>query len=368
MNYLLDLAGVVLVGAVLWDAFETIVLPRPVRRRFRVSRLLWRLTWQPWSAIAGHMKNKVRREAFLSYYGPLSLIFLLSTWALVLIGGFALLLYGDAIDLIGPDGAVSLGDVFYMSGTNFLTLGIGDVVPHAPFARFLTVLEAGVGFGFLAAVIGYLPVLYQAFSRREVEISLLDERAGSPPSAVELLRRHSDGDPNQLVNDILRSWERWSAELLESHLSYPLLGYFRSQHDNQSWLAALTTILDTCAIVLAGIENVTDRNARLTFAMARHAVVDLSQVFDTPPDYKTQRLSKDDHYVIRRRLLDAGFDIREGPEVAERFAELRSLYEPFVVSLSRHLLCPLPEWVPAAERSDNWQTFAKEHTDALHIV
>jgi hypothetical protein len=310
-----------------------------------------------------------RRQTFFSVFGPLSILTLFSIWVAGLIAGFAILGWSLDVALTSPEGrSPTLFTYFYLSGVTFFTLGFGDVTPLETGGRLISAIEAGIGFGFLALIISYLPVLYQAFSRRELMISLMDARMGSPPSAGKFLSRMAQSGQWQAIDPFLAELERWSAELLESHLSYPLLGYFRSQHDNQSWLAALTTILDTCAIVLAGIENVTDRTARLTFAMARHAIVDLSQVFDTPPDYSNQRLSKDDHYAIRRRLLDAGYEIREGPEVVERFAELRSLYEPFVISLSRHLLCPLPEWVPTTEHSDNWQTFAKEHTDALHIM
>ena len=113
--------------------------------------------------------------------------------------------------------------------------------------RFLVAIESGMGFAFLALVIAYLPALNQSFSRREVSISLLDARAGSPPTASEMFRRHGHDHGMEALRQLLHEWERWSAELLEGHLSYPVLAYFRSQHDNQSWLAALTAILDTCA-------------------------------------------------------------------------------------------------------------------------
>src|SRR5207253_6422420 len=134
---------------------------------------------------------------------------------------------------------------------------------------------------------GYFPVIYQAFSRREMAISLLDARAGSPPTAGELLWRYRWDKSGDALAELLREWERWAADVLESHLSYPSLAYFRSQHDNQSWLGALTTILDLCALILSGIETEAGPfptgQARLTFAIARHAAVDLSQIFETEP-------------------------------------------------------------------------------------
>src|SRR5207253_2684879 len=131
------------------------------------------------------------RVTCLSFYRPLSLVLRLSVWAAGLIVGFAIMHWalGSAINVV--DRSANFGTDLYLSGTTFFTLGLGDVIPRTPFSRALTVIEAGMGFGFLALVIGYLPVLYQSFSRREVNITLLDARAGSPPTAAELLRRHN---------------------------------------------------------------------------------------------------------------------------------------------------------------------------------
>src|SRR5438094_6822061 len=178
-----------------------------------------------------------------------------------------------------PDFATDL----YMSGTTFFTLGLGDVSPGTPVARLVTVVEAGTGFGFLAIVISYLPVLYGAFSQREANISLLDARAGSPPSAGELLRRQGERQNAEALVQYLRDWETWSAQLMESHLSYPVLCYFRSQHNNQSWLAALTAVLYACALLIAYAQGALKSQAELTFAISRHAVVDLAQVMHIPP-------------------------------------------------------------------------------------
>src|SRR5712664_313072 len=173
-------------------------------------------------------------------------------WAASLIIGFGMLHWASGSSLVVQGAGATFWDDLYMSGTTFFTLGLGDVVPRRSLARGLTVVEGGVGFGFLAAVVGYLPVLYQAFSRREVSITLLDARAGSPPSAGELLHRHA-GDLD-VLDTLLRDWEHWAAEVLESHLSYPVLSFFRSQHDNQSWLGALTTILDASALFMTALE------------------------------------------------------------------------------------------------------------------
>ncbi len=352
----------VLILAILRDAFETTVLPRRVARRYRLTNWVYRLTWTPWSAVGRRLHHNGRRETFLSFYGPLALFFLLFIWATGLIIGFALLQWAFGSALATPNGhAPSFGLDLYMSGTTFFTLGLGDVIPLSMPARILTVVEAGIGFGTLAVVIGYLPVLYQAFSRREVNISLLDARAGSPPSAVELIRRHMrDYGSDELVK-LLGAWEQWAAELMESHLSYPSLGYFRSQHENQSWLAALTTILDASALVKVGIEGVSPKAAQLAFAMARHAAVDLSQIANTPPSkHCHERLSSEDFAKLAQALAEVGAPLREGPAAEKHLREMRALYEPYVHALSHRLLMPLPPWLPAEDEVDAWRTSAWE--------
>ena len=360
MRWITGAAGAVLLAVVLWDAFETIILPRRVSGRIRVTKLFYRYTWAPWRATARLLTGR-RRESFLSFYGPLSLIALLALWAAGSVFSFGLLQWaaGSAMTVVGGGGGgTGFWSDLYMSGTTFFTLGLGDVVPRSVFAKTLTVVEAGTGFAFLAAVIGYFPVIYQAFSRREVAISLLDARAGSPPSAAELLWRHRADAHAAALAELLKEWERWAADVLESHLSYPPLGYFRSQHYNESWVAALTTILDASALVIVGLEGWCVRQAELTFAMARHAVVDLAQVYSTPPRRPEERLATAQLARLRERLAGGGLALKARSDFEERLTELRRMYEPYVEALSGHLALPLPPWVRERDRPDNWQTSA----------
>jgi hypothetical protein len=347
------IAGIVVILAVLLDAFETVVLPRRVRRQFRITVWFYRNTWIPWRKITSLIKSPGRRENFLGYFGPLSLLFLLALWACGLIFGFALLQYGAGEHVTLGNEPVTFGRVIYFSGSTFFTLGYGDIIPTSTLARVLAVLEAGMGFGFLGTVIGYLPTIYSSFSRREIEISLLDARAGSPPTAGELLIRF--GKCPQL-EDIFSDWERWAAELLESHISYPPLSFFRSQHNNQSWLGALTMILDASALVVAGVDGIRDEQAKLTFAVARHAMVDLAQLVNArydplgPDRLDTEQLSK-----LEQALQDHGLRFREAAKSQETLAHLRSLYEPYAVAMARNLYITLPPWVHPEKRKDNWE-------------
>jgi hypothetical protein len=354
LNSLIAAAGALWVVVIMWDAFEALVLPRRVTRRLRPTRMFYRLTWRAWSAVARRMRPGGRRETYLSFFGPLSLLVLVGAWAVGLVAAFAVLQIGLRADLNVPGGGAFV-DHLYLSGETFFTLGLGDVTPVSRTGRALVVIEAGIGFAFLALVIGYLPVLYQSFARREVSITLLDARAGSPPSAEELLR--GSGGDHEALTALLREWERWSAEVLESQLSYPVLAFYRSQHDNQSWLAALTTVLDASTLVIVGIEGVDARQARLTFAMARHAVVDLAQVIGRPPSESVpDRLPSSDLARLRAGLAATGVIAETGAGADDKLATMRQMYEPFVIALSDYLLMPLPAWRAGTADHENWRS------------
>ncbi len=359
MSLLAAILGIALILIVLGDAFETILLSRRVTRRVRLARLFYKYTWRPWSALVRSIFSRKRQETYLGFYAPLSLLLLLILWATGLIIGFGLLHWASGSTIKTPDGTSGLSTYLYLSGTTFFTLGLGDVIPATSLGRGLIAFESGMGFGFLALVIGYLPVLNQSFSRREITISLLDARAGSPPTATEMLRRHSHDRGMEDLRQLLHEWERWSAELLENHLSYPVLGYFRSHHDNQSWLGALTAILDASAFAIVSLEGPCERQAQLTFAITRHTIVDLAQVFNCPPHKpKHDRLPSVDLVRIRTTLTEAGLKLREGTGVDQKLSELRRMYEPYVYSLSNYLHITIPPWILKSGRIDNWQTSA----------
>ena len=350
------IAGAAIVAIALWEAFEGVVLPRRATRRFRFTRLFFRCTWPPWRAIAQRMNRSKMRETFLSFYGPLSLLFLFIFWGSGVILGFSLIYYG--VSRANPPGLNYLTSL-YLSGSTFFTLGLGDVVPHAWVERWLVVTQSGLGFGFFALVFSYLPVIYQAFSRREVSIVLLDARAGSPPTAAELLRRHAGQDAWKELQQVLHDWELVSAQTLESHVSYPAVAYFRSQHDNESWVAAIAAILDTTALLIATTDSECVRQARLTFAMCRHTVVDLAQIFNAVPQPLTRdRLPPAELQRLRATLAEAGFHLRDTEASNEKLTKLRGMYEPYLESLGRFLLMDVPPWILAKEIMDNWYTTA----------
>jgi voltage-gated potassium channel Kch len=362
MRLIAILSGVVLIASILRDAFETVILPRTVVRFFSLSRVINGMVWPFWSRRTARSRNDARRERYLSFYGPLTVIVMLAVWAGALIFGFALILYGFGSPLHSDQRHITFVDDVYASGTTLFTLGLGDVVPTSMVARVLMVIEAGSGLGFLTVGIAYLPVVYQAFSRREAQITLLDAWAGSPPAATELLRRLAAADSVPELSRYFHEWERWCGELLEAQISYPQLAYFRSQHGRQSWVSALTTALDVSALALTGIEGVPVWNARLTFAIARHAAVDLSQVIPAPAIEST-RLRQISNESIIATVQQAGFRFTKGPGAAAQLQVYREMYEPFVAGLSSALAMDLPPWMRNTKYKDNWETTPRKDTE-----
>ena len=356
MHWWASIFGIALIFLILMDAFETIVLPRRIKRSFRIASWFYRNTWGFWTRVGRHIKSANRREGFLAYFGPLSLIVLLGFWAVGLIFGFACVQYGLGEHLTLANEKITFGKVLYLSGETFFTLGYGDITPNNAAARALAVMEAGMGFAFLGVVIGYLPVVYNSFAAREIEISLLDARAGSPPTAAEFLSRLGCCPEQTVLDEIFRDWERWCADLLSSHISYPVLVFFRSQHSNQSWLSALTVMLDVTSLVMTGVHGIHPDQAKLTFAMARHAAVDLAQVLKAQYNpHEVERLTTKDLTRLRTELAEHGVTLSDGADVPERLGELQVLYEPYLHAISRRLLMTLPPWIHTERKKDNWQ-------------
>jgi hypothetical protein len=365
MRVFAALFGIGLIAFILWETFETIVLPRRVTRRFRLTRLYYRNTWRAWAKMVGAVVRPRWQDTWLSIYAPLSILLLLAIWASGLIVGFALLHWAAGSAVSAHDGGQGLLTDLYLSGTTFFTLGLGDVVPGNQLARFLVVVESGMGLGFLALVIAYLPPLNQSFARREVSVSLLDARAGSPPTAAELLRRHGYEGGMEAMRQLLYEWEQWAAELLEGHLSYPVLAYFRSQHDNESWLGALAAIMDGCALVMVGPESPCKRQAQRTFAMARHAVVDLCVIFQIAPRRpQDDRLPPDRLTRLWAVLATAGIKPDDGPSFGLKLRELEETYLPYLYALATYFRISIPPWIDPQRQPDNWQGNIPESSKA----
>jgi hypothetical protein len=243
----------------------------------------------------------------------------------------------------------------YFSACMLFTVGASE--PAGAVSRWLKVLEAGMGLSFVCMVIGYLPILYQTFSMREERIAMLDERAGSPPSAVELILRAGAGAA--YLERHFAEWEQWASRVLEGNVSFPMLAYFRSQHVNQSWLSALTAMTDASALARLGASADLQKQAALTFAMCRHALVDLAKVFHEDSDRAlnetaADRLPHTDFAPVGSALASHRTCLKSDSIREEELTALRRTYEPFACALSRHFLMALPPWMSDGQDRDNW--------------
>jgi hypothetical protein len=353
---LVGILGGALVGLMLVEIFVTFLLPRRVKRDPRIVRSVFAYAWLPWRRLARGLSSQAA-DTVLGIYGPFGVILNLVLWVFAMMFGYACLQWAGGSHL-APGHAVAFGNDLFFSAATMASTGTAGLSAHSTFARVVQVIDAGSGLAVIAIVIGYLPALYQAFSRREATVSQLDARAGSPPSAGRLVLRSAQSGGWPALDDYLSSWETWVAELMETHLAYPVLAYFRSQHVNQNWLSAMCTVLDACAFTIAAAPRGTVDSARFTFAIARHAVVDLSYSFHVEPvPPAVDRLPIEDLQELVRQLREVGVE----PDAAlatlrERSARMRALYEPYINALGERLELGLPRFLAPESPSDNWRT------------
>lgn len=348
MRALAALAGAVVIVLTLVEFFVAFLLPRRVKHEPRVARMILVAGWRVWRFCARRLPAR-SSDTMLGFYGPVLMLFAIALWAVALILGFALLQWAGGSHVMSGGSAGFDDDLFFSAG-GFLSAST-QLSPQTALARGLFLGEATCGFGVLFVAIGYLPAIYQAFSRREVAVAQLAPRAGTPPTAGALLARSGRRGGWSDLDSYLSEWEGWAAELMETHLSYPALAYFRSQHVNQNWLAALTTVLDACAFAIAAApeENEVEA-AEITLAIGRHAVADLSHVLRAKPcRFDPPRLGAGDFAALWELAAGSGLDLRAKNEVEPRLDELCAGYEPFIAALERALELTPSSWLPPAD-------------------
>jgi hypothetical protein len=360
IHVLVGILGGALVALMLLEIFVAFLLPRRVKRDPKLVRTVFAYGWRPWRRIARAMPAQAG-DTMLGVYGPLGLVVNLVLWVGVMMLGYACLLWANGSHLaVAGHGrrVVDFGNDLYFAAATMTTNGPSNLAAHTSFARAVQVIAAASGLAVLAIVIGYLPSLYQAFSRREATVSQLDARAGSPPSAGRLVIRTAQHGGWPELAEYLGGWEKWTAELMETHLAYPILAYFRSQHVNQNWLSAMCTVLDACVLTIACAPPETIDSARFTYAIARHASVDLCYSFHVPPaDPPADRLPPDSLRELLAQMQAAGIEpVVDFERVLERVTFMRGHYEPYVNALALRLDLRLPEWLAPEVTTDNWRT------------
>jgi hypothetical protein len=343
MHVIAGLGGLVLILAMLVEFFVAFMLPRRVKRDPRIARGIYQALWRPWRATAA-LLSPAAEDTVLGFFGPLALLIELVVWVLGIMVGFSLLQWAFGSKL--GAGTHDFGDDLYFSSGDFLSAAVSGA-PVGSAAKALSLAEAATGVGVLFIVIGYLPSIYFAFSRREIAVSQLASRAGTPPSAVHLLRRISERDRWDHLRDYLGEAEGWVAEMMETHLSYPLLAYYRSQHVNQNWLAALTTIVDTSAAIIAALPEGVPGVAEQTYAIGRHALSDLAHTFYVPAA-EADRLTDDAFNDVWEAVETHPFrdPATDSETMRRRLDHLRNAYEPNAIGLSVALALPIPGWAP----------------------
>jgi hypothetical protein len=341
MRALAWIVGLVLAFFILRDVFTALMVPGRVRRPLRFVPVYFKSTWAFWAAVGRRVKDEEHRERLLSVYGPFAMLCLLALWAGGLLLAFGLLQFGLA------EGSQAGGpfEYFYISGVRIFTLSTEESANAAPLSKLLVIIEAGIGLAFITMVITYLPVLYELFSRRETHVILLDERAGEPASSSSLICNHARWNAMDRLDALLASWEHWSAELLESHISYPMLSYYRSQHSDHSWLAATAVVMDTCALRLAGAGGFDQFQAERTLIMSTTTIRNITQVLRIAPlEHYSDRLSPYAFQVLTEQLRRSGLPAGEG-DVWSRLSRVRSGYEPLLAAMASYFVIELPGWV-----------------------
>jgi hypothetical protein len=341
-------AGCFLLALTFWDLFETIVVPRPTPGWFRISRYLIRGSWRILRTLRDGRPGR-SYDTLLGLFAPAATVALLAAWLVAMIVGYGLILYAvrDELQPVPP----SLGSALYFAATSLLTLGFGDFVAVGAPARVVITAAAITGLGVVALVVTFLFSLYGSYQRREIQVVVLQAAAGAPPSAIALLETYAQLHLVGRLPELFLEWERWAVEVLDSHVAYPLLAYFRSSHDDLSWISALGTVLDASSLVLTTIEGLPRGEAKLFKRVGTHLVEDIFNLGIRAGEHTD--LDRADFDAACDRLEEAGYSLVARDVAWPAFQAARETYAPRLEAMARYLATPATSWIgdPAALRS-----------------
>ena len=332
--------GFLLIAVTALDIFQSVVVPRPTGRRFRPSGFIVRPCWIAWSRTAIRLTTGELREDYLGAFAPFILISLLIFWIASLVFGYGLMFFALRQEIKPVPGFF---EALYFSGTSLVTVGFGDYAPLGVVPRILAVMAGGSGLGAFAIITAFLFPIFGSYQQREAFVVLFTNRAGAPPSGVDMIETHAQfGMMDGLVTTIRES-ELWMAQVLETHLAYPILTYFRSTHDDISWVAVVGTILDASTLVITTLDTDRTGEAKIVNRLGRHFVTDFSRYF---------RLETSDHPGIDRhefdaayeRLKAAGLPLRERETAWLEFGKIRSTYANQLNQMAKFWEIPPAQW------------------------
>jgi Ion channel len=340
--------GILVIAWILWDVFEAVVVPRPTPTRVRLARYLTRGMWRVWRWRAGHFSDAGRREQMLGSFAPLLVVLLVSSWVVVLVIGYGLILYGLRGELVPvPD----LPSAIYQAGVSLLTIGYGDIIATGWLSRLVELAAAATGLAVVALGITYLFSLYGSFQRREELVTTLDARAGAPPSGLRLLETHARYDVWDDLRRCFAEWELWCARVLDSHVAYPILAFFRSSHDGESWVSALGAVLDAATLVATAVDGgpngqpLPTGQAILTVKGGAHLVEDVGQMLRIKGTGEVM-VEQSEFDQARERLKAAGLSLNPDRDAAwKKFCEVRSGYASTLNGLAAFLMSPPTQWI-----------------------
>jgi hypothetical protein len=343
LDVLIGIAGVAVVVVIASDVFQSVIVPRPTYT-WRPSALISRGGWKIVGAIGLRTDNADRREALYGVYAPTLLVTLMIFWIVGLTLGFGLIFFALRGDLKPPP--VTYWQAVYYSGASLFTLGYGDITAQNGLARAFSLAAAGLGLGTFAIVTAFLFALFAAFQRRESFIVTMRERTGAPPSGVDFLERHVDLDMLGDLGATFRLAEEWIADIMETHLAYPILSYFRSTHDYQSWVGTIGALLDASTIVITTIDIGNVGQAKMLSRLGRHLVNDYSYYYGFDVDLTgAAGIERAEFNQMYERLAEKGLRMRDVETAWVEFAALRGSYAYPLNEMARWWRIPPALWI-----------------------
>jgi hypothetical protein len=346
---LIGVAGLALVLLALWDIFETIVVPRPTPGWLRIARYVVRVSWRAYRNVVVRFRTGLARDSLLGLYGPGATVLLLAVWLSVISVGYGLILFALRADI--QPSPQSIGEAIYFAASSILTIGFGDIVATGGVARFVVVIGAATGLGIVALVITFLFSLYGSYQRREVLVVTLSARAKSPPSAMLLLLTYARLGLVEELPQLFREWEVWMAEILDTHVSYPLLGYFRSSHDNVSWISSVGAVLDAATLVMTTITNVPRGHAKIMHRVGTHLVEDITNIIRIKGDGSA--VDHDEFATVYAKLARAGYELEPEDQAWHAFERERASYAGRLIAMANYWATTAPVWVSKPSLGDS---------------
>ncbi|MBV8639023.1 MAG: two pore domain potassium channel family protein [Candidatus Eremiobacteraeota bacterium] len=344
VRVVLTLLGVIFVVLALNDVFQSVIVPRAVGRSFRVSHILWRFGWRLWPRLSFRIYggNEPAREDFLALFAPVTLVVQLIVWSILVLVGFGMIFWASSHD-IGPHPR-TFWEAVYFAGTSYFTIGFGDYVGRSGWTRLCSLAAGAAGFGVVGTTTAFLFAIFGAFQSREQFVLTVGARAGTPPSGVALLVIAQEARIVDSLPVLMRSAQSWCALVMETHLAYPVLAYFRSSHDYQSWVGTLGTLLDAATLLLTTVQGDAGE-ARILYDIGRHASRDLSSYFRMPSDENESGLTREEFDNACEHLKTAGYALHDRAAAWERFVTLRRAYATHLDALAHYFSIPPLQWI-----------------------